>query len=98
MKLEQSFMDFMLHHQERHNRSYKFLVLLEAVQTAAKYIQITRNLSRRCPRIITYTLMAMIAAAIDTWRGNEIERSHFTGPGCPSIKGDGFIGKSMKPR
>ena len=39
MKLEQSFMDFMLHHQERHNRSYKFLVLLEAVQTAAKYIQ-----------------------------------------------------------
>jgi fructose-1,6-bisphosphatase I len=39
MKLEQSFMDFMLHHQERHNRSYNFLVLLEAVQTAAKYIQ-----------------------------------------------------------
>jgi len=39
MKLEQSFMDFMLHHQERHNRSYKFLALLEAVQTAAKYIQ-----------------------------------------------------------
>jgi fructose-1,6-bisphosphatase I len=39
MKLEQSFMDFMLHHQEKHNRSYKFLVLLEAVQTAAKYIQ-----------------------------------------------------------
>ncbi|MBN2185649.1 MAG: fructose-1,6-bisphosphatase [Candidatus Krumholzibacteriota bacterium] len=39
MKLDQSFMDFMLHHQEHHNRSYKFLVLLEAVQTAAKYIQ-----------------------------------------------------------
>ena len=39
MKLEQSFMDFMLHHQERHGRSYNFLVLLEAVQTAAKYIQ-----------------------------------------------------------
>ncbi len=39
MKLEQSFMDFMLHHQERHHRSYNFLVLLEAVQTAAKYIQ-----------------------------------------------------------
>lgn len=32
-------MDFMLHHQERHDRSYNFLVLLEAVQTAAKYIQ-----------------------------------------------------------
>lgn len=32
-------MDFMLHHQERHHRSYNFLVLLEAVQTAAKYIQ-----------------------------------------------------------
>ncbi|MBN2071070.1 MAG: hypothetical protein JW814_06385 [Candidatus Krumholzibacteriota bacterium] len=39
MKLEQSFMDFMLHHQENHKRSYNFLVLLEAVQTAAKYIQ-----------------------------------------------------------
>lgn len=39
MKLEQSFMDFMLHHQERHKRSYNFLVLMEAVQTAAKYIQ-----------------------------------------------------------
>jgi len=39
MKLEQSFMDFMLHHQEYHERSYNFLVLLEAVQTAAKYIQ-----------------------------------------------------------
>jgi fructose-1,6-bisphosphatase I len=39
VKLEQSFMDFMLHHQERHNRSYNFLVLLEAIQTAAKYIQ-----------------------------------------------------------
>jgi fructose-1,6-bisphosphatase I len=39
VKLEQSFMDFMLHHQERHKRSYNFLVLLEAVQTAAKYIQ-----------------------------------------------------------
>jgi len=39
MKLEQSFMDFMLHHQEQHKRSYNFLVLLEAVQTAAKYIQ-----------------------------------------------------------
>ena len=39
MKLEQSFMDFMLHHQEHHKRSYNFLVLLEAIQTAAKYIQ-----------------------------------------------------------
>jgi fructose-1,6-bisphosphatase I len=39
MKLEQSFMDFMLHHQEHYGRSYNFLVLLEAVQTAAKYIQ-----------------------------------------------------------
>ncbi len=29
----------MLHHQEHHNRSYNFLVLLEAIQTAAKYIQ-----------------------------------------------------------
>jgi fructose-1,6-bisphosphatase I len=39
MKLEQSFMDFMLHHQMRHNRSYRFLVLMEALQAAAKYIQ-----------------------------------------------------------
>jgi fructose-1,6-bisphosphatase I len=39
MKLDQSFMDFMLHHQELHKRSYNFLVLLEAIQTAAKYIQ-----------------------------------------------------------
>ncbi|MBN1164866.1 MAG: hypothetical protein JXB45_09830 [Candidatus Krumholzibacteriota bacterium] len=39
MRLEQSFIDFMLHHQEKHKRSYKFLVLLEAIQTAAKYIQ-----------------------------------------------------------
>jgi len=39
MKLEQSFMDFMLHHQQRHNRSYKFLALMEALQAAAKYIQ-----------------------------------------------------------
>ncbi len=39
MKLKQTFMDFMLHHQERHNRSYNFLVLMEAIQAAAKYIQ-----------------------------------------------------------
>jgi fructose-1,6-bisphosphatase I len=39
MKLEQSFMDFMLHHQMHHKRSYKFLVLMEAIQAAAKYIQ-----------------------------------------------------------
>jgi len=39
MKLKQTFIDFMLHHQERHKRSYNFLVLLEAIQTAAKYIQ-----------------------------------------------------------
>ena len=32
-------MDFMLHHQQRHNRSYRFLVLMEALQAAAKYIQ-----------------------------------------------------------
>ncbi len=39
MKLKQTFSDFMLHHQEGHKRSYNFLVLLEAIQTAAKYIQ-----------------------------------------------------------
>ena len=39
MKLEQTFMSFMLMHQESHQRSYNFLVLMEAIQTAAKYIQ-----------------------------------------------------------
>ncbi|RJO68790.1 MAG: fructose-1,6-bisphosphatase [Myxococcales bacterium] len=39
MKLEQTFMNFMLLHQESHKRSYNFLVLLEAIVTAAKYIE-----------------------------------------------------------
>lgn len=39
MKLQRTFNDFMLQHQEGHKRSYNFLVLLEAIQTAAKYIQ-----------------------------------------------------------
>jgi len=39
MKLEQTFMNFMLRHQESHHRTYNFLVLLEGITTAAKYIQ-----------------------------------------------------------
>jgi fructose-1,6-bisphosphatase I len=39
MKLEQTFMQFLMRHQEEHGRSYNFLLLMEAVMTAAKYIQ-----------------------------------------------------------
>ncbi len=32
-------MNFLLHHQERHNRTYHFLVLMDAIISAAKYIE-----------------------------------------------------------
>jgi fructose-1,6-bisphosphatase I len=38
-KFEQTFADFLLHHQERHNRTYHFLILMDALVTAAKLIQ-----------------------------------------------------------
>ena len=39
MKFEQTFMSFLLHHQEKYNRTYHFLILMDAVISAAKYIQ-----------------------------------------------------------
>lgn len=39
MQFEQTFMNFLLHHQEKHNRTYHFLVLMDAILSAAKYIE-----------------------------------------------------------
>jgi len=39
MRFEQTFMNFLLHHQERHNRTYHFLILMDALISAAKHIQ-----------------------------------------------------------
>ncbi|GAB4298643.1 MAG: class 1 fructose-bisphosphatase [Myxococcota bacterium] len=39
MKLEQTAMNFLLKHQESHRRTYNFLILMESIMTAAKYIQ-----------------------------------------------------------
>ncbi len=39
MRFEQTFMNFILHHQERHNRTYHFLILMDAIISAAKHIQ-----------------------------------------------------------
>jgi len=39
MELEQTFMNFLLHHQERHNRTYHFLILMDAIISAAKHIE-----------------------------------------------------------
>jgi len=39
MRFEESFMHFILHHQERHNRTYHFLILMDALISAAKHIQ-----------------------------------------------------------
>ncbi|MBW2055890.1 MAG: hypothetical protein JRH07_08285 [Deltaproteobacteria bacterium] len=39
MRLEQTFMNFILHHQEKHRRTYHFLILMEALISAAKHIQ-----------------------------------------------------------
>jgi len=36
---EETFMDFLLEHQERHNRTYHFLVLMNSILNAAKRIQ-----------------------------------------------------------
>ena len=36
---EQTFTNFLLHHQERHNRTYHFLILMDALISAAKHIQ-----------------------------------------------------------
>lgn len=39
MQFEQTFINFLLHHQEKHNRTYHFLVLMDAIMSAAKHIQ-----------------------------------------------------------
>jgi len=39
MKLEETLMHFLLEHQEKHRRSYNFLFLMEALFSAAKYIE-----------------------------------------------------------
>lgn len=39
LEFEPTFMDFLLEHQERHNRSYHFLILMNAILNAAKRIQ-----------------------------------------------------------
>src|SRR4030065_2003354 len=39
IRFEQSFMNFLLQHQERHNRTYHFLILMDALISAARHIQ-----------------------------------------------------------
>ena len=39
IRFEQTFNSFLLQHQERHNRTYHFLILLDALISAAKHIQ-----------------------------------------------------------
>jgi len=39
LRFDEDFMDFLLEHQERHNRSYHFLVLMNAILNSAKRIQ-----------------------------------------------------------
>jgi fructose-1,6-bisphosphatase I len=39
IQFEQSFMNFLLAHQEKYNRTYHFLVLMDAIISAAKHIQ-----------------------------------------------------------
>ena len=36
---EETFMNFLLHHQEKHNRTHHFLILMDALISAAKHIQ-----------------------------------------------------------
>ena len=39
LRFEETFMDFLLEHQERHNRTYHFLILMNSILNAAKRIQ-----------------------------------------------------------
>ncbi len=39
IQFEQTFMNFLLQHQERHGRTYHFLILMDAILSAGKYIQ-----------------------------------------------------------
>jgi fructose-1,6-bisphosphatase I len=39
VRFEQTFLNFLLQHQERYNRTYHFLILMDAMINAAKHIQ-----------------------------------------------------------
>jgi fructose-1,6-bisphosphatase I len=39
IRFEQTFMNFLLHHQEKYNRTHHFLILMDALISAAKHIQ-----------------------------------------------------------
>jgi fructose-1,6-bisphosphatase I len=39
IRFEQTFINFLLHHQEKHNRTYHFLILMDALISAAKHIE-----------------------------------------------------------
>jgi len=39
MRLEQTFTNFLLHHQEKYRRTYNFLILMDALISAAKHIE-----------------------------------------------------------
>ncbi len=39
IRFEQTFMNFLLQHQEKHGRTYHFLILMDAIVSAGKYIQ-----------------------------------------------------------
>jgi fructose-1,6-bisphosphatase I len=39
MRLEQTFTNFLLHHQEKYKRTYNFLILMDALISAAKHIE-----------------------------------------------------------
>jgi fructose-1,6-bisphosphatase I len=39
IRFEQTFDNFLLHHQEKHNRTYHFLILMDGLISAAKHIQ-----------------------------------------------------------
>jgi fructose-1,6-bisphosphatase I len=39
LSFELTFMDFLLEHQERHGRTYHFLILMNSILNAAKRIQ-----------------------------------------------------------
>jgi len=39
LQIEQTFMDFLLEHQERYNRTYHFLILMNSIMNSAKRIQ-----------------------------------------------------------
>ena len=40
MKFEQTLLNFLMRHQEKHNRTFHFLILMDAIMTAAKRIEL----------------------------------------------------------